>query len=209
LGGKSQKKILEAKEKPKVLKERTPSPTVDQSITVENQLPTPPDDNALAYVGPPPGDLSTSLDPEADQWTMRSGTSIASLTPSEDPPDFEDSQGDRLYLLDRPSNPQLDYLTPSNRPSPSSSVDAYMDMTQPSAMGMRHPSLLEAFTRRAMRESDLRYSPDWEPGSNLASPSYSDSLSDTQNDRTEQLIREAPDDDYDGDNRSRSPEAQT
>jgi ubiquitin carboxyl-terminal hydrolase 4/11/15 len=105
---------------------------------------------------------------------MRSGPSISPLTVSEDPPDFEESRSDPLYLesLNDPMDEPFDNLNPTpNRISPISDLDTdFMPQDQVNWDGSMYSNLRST--------AELRVSPNgsenWADNeSNLASPSYS------------------------------------
>lgn len=155
--------------------------TVD--INGENGLPTPPDDDQLHYLSPPPGDLSDRLGREnGTPWAMRSGASQSSLTASDDPPELSDA-----------FNMESDRLTgglgvyhgghPSNRNSPTLSQDQEVDFSRTSSC----PISWNDSYYRDLRSKDVdglspSGSDNWaESGSNLASPSYSNASSEHTN----------------------------
>lgn len=105
LGGRLQERISEHKAKAEEHRnsvETSPPPVEETAspskLSVDNGLPTPPEDSKFTYKSPPPGDLSDRLDDSNGSWAMQSGPSISPLTVSEDPPDFEESLSDPLYM---------------------------------------------------------------------------------------------------------------
>lgn len=187
-----------------------PAPVPDDSIAVtihvDNGLPTPPEDNKLIYMGPPPGDLSDRLDGQNGRWAMRSGASVSSLTASDDPPDFEEAQSDPLYMghtaVEDPTNGHFGGLLGpvSNRNSPTS--DADVDFVGPSQMNWNDSVYSDL--RSTMRRVSPSGSDNWaDSESNLASPSYSNASSDNTNETGQRTFATATEGFDDG--RGRSP----
>ncbi|KXN92430.1 Ubiquitin carboxyl-terminal hydrolase 4 [Leucoagaricus sp. SymC.cos] len=184
LGGKLQERIAEHKatkvNAPQQTTDTTPPPTASQDLSVpvdinlDNGLPTPPDDNGLRYLVPPPGDISNRLDRNGTgRWAMRSGASESSLTASDGPPELTDPC---LDIVDGDDNTDgfggYHGEHPSNRDSPTSSLDPDWNDPMYQDLGTRNLDL-----HRLSPASD-----NWgEPGSNLASPSYSNASSENTN----------------------------
>ncbi|KAF9006082.1 hypothetical protein BDQ17DRAFT_1277689 [Cyathus striatus] len=120
LGGKTNEKIEEAHENPKVM--ASSSSTLPQHLAVSAQLPTPP--NELEF----DGSSTLAQLPALDAFTgVVAPTASPSLTDS--PPDFEDVlsetalQDDASYVM---PNPNI-YDTPPSKPSPTSSLEMEAD----------------------------------------------------------------------------------
>ncbi|KDR80672.1 hypothetical protein GALMADRAFT_241045 [Galerina marginata CBS 339.88] len=180
LGGKSFQKVQKAKLQPKVEVKEEPI------VIIDTQLPTPPNDTAdftntdrLPFFSELSSDLRLR---NSDSWNLRSsgsngGSSVPS-PPTDDPPDFEDYRNDPLVSYNDPlvlSAQRYDFPDPSSKASPSSSNEADIDLDT----DLDHEdwdSPMNKF-RVGVREvsSGSGRSPEWDPVSIRASPSYSES----------------------------------
>lgn len=134
LGGKSFLKIQEAKLQPKA------DLNGDSNITVDTQLPTPPNEktdypsNDRPYLSMLSSLSSDRTGRPGDSWNMRSGgsnagSSVPSPPNTDDPPDCEEYQPEIFGPYnDCISVPQrFDFPGPSNKASPTSSNEADID----------------------------------------------------------------------------------
>lgn len=133
---------------------------------------------------------------------MRSGASASSLTPSDDPPDFEEAQSDPVYmepLEEDDADGQFGGLLggpTSNRNSPASSLDAGVDFANPAEMTWNDSLYSDIRSRSlSMRRSSPSASDPWvDSGSNLASPSYSNASSENTNETGQKTFTTAVED---------------
>lgn len=204
LGGKTQERIVEYKEKAEHRKNiaEASSPISAQEgpisldISLDNGLPTPPDDSKF---GRPTGKLAELLDLT---WSKQLGASVSSLTPSDDPPDFEDAHSDPIIMevidgFDSSSDTNFGvYLggSSSNRNSPTSSLDAEVDFANPAQMKW-NDELYSGLRSKEMDKLSPAGSDNWaESGSNFASPSYSNASSENTNETGQKTFTTADED---------------
>ena len=191
LGGKSFLKIQEAKLQPQAELKG------DSDVTIDTQLPTPPNEKAEYTSIRPYFSILSSLSSDlagrpGDSWNMRSGgsnagSSVPSPPNTDDPPEFDEylpeifgNYNDRINMPQR-----FDFPDPSGKASPTSSNEAAADIDADLDRDAKWASVIATnFTIRSNEthfDRSRRRSPDtgWEDAvSHEASPSYSE-LSDS------------------------------
>jgi len=189
LGGKSFLKIQEAKLQPKA------ELNGDPDVTIDTQLPTPPNEKAdypsndppfFSMLSSLPSDLTGRRD---DRWKLRSGgsnagSSVPSPPNTDDPPDFDEYQPEMLGSYSGPLNvstQSYDFPDPSGKPSPTSSneadadIDTDLDQDTEWASIARTDFTIEVNEVHFGRDRGSSHDVEWEDAvSNEASPSYSE-----------------------------------
>ena len=184
LGGKSFLKTQEAKLQPK------PELKDDSDVTIDTQLPTPPNEkvdypsNTRPYFSMLSSLSSDLAGRPADSWNMRSGgsnagSSVPSPPNTDDPPDFEEYQPEIFGIPQK-----YDFPDPSTKASPTSSNEADPDIDTDLDRDTEWASVTTHFTIPTNgvhfgRDHRRSHDAGWEDAvSHEASPSYSE-LSDS------------------------------
>ncbi|KAF9460519.1 hypothetical protein BDZ94DRAFT_1265773 [Collybia nuda] len=167
LGGKTHHKIEEA---------RLKSTTNKDHVTIDTQLPTPPNEDESGFSGSGLAKLAVinqspglQLD---DPWVPRytSGSS-APTPPHNDPPGFDESQTDELVVDHQDplslSSHHYDFPDPSGKTSPSSSNEAEVDSDDAGWGAGRSFSI-------GVDDASQSNSPDWQSGMASPTSSFSD-----------------------------------
>lgn len=152
-------------------------------MTIDAQLPTPPNERTTDH-------MSTSTTPhfysrlhsEVEQWNFRSAGSNAGSSlpspPTDDPPDFEESQPSHSHDALLRATQRYDFPYSLNKASPTSSNEADADMDEEVILDWgSSPDRFDDEVKDVLPDNR---SPEWDAVSTLASSSYSD-FSDVNN----------------------------